>query len=523
MKELGSQIENPFFALESMKGAKELIEATKKIAKAVNKLLPDLHLLHYTEPQVTIVGGFVRDALSGGQPKDADVEIFGVTQDELVKILENLFGKNNVNKVGKSFGVIKVSLGKGLGLDVSIPRVDSRGDGEKHKDIKAKDDPSLSIKEAQRRRDFTINALSMDVLSGAVMDSFGGVDDLKNKVLRLVDEETFKDDPLRVLRGVQFVARFGLTVEPKTFSFMKEMVTRGALDRLPAERILGEMEKLLTKSQHPSIGLELMRELGIIERHFPELNALIGCEQDQKHHPEGDVWVHTKLAVDKAAQLFDKRFPKPEKKSKEEYDEIRLVVMLGTLFHDIGKPPTTKRGEDGRIHSFGHETAGQSPAEAILKRLNVSNNVRDGVLRIIALHLYPNHQYKEFLKGKMNDKQYKKAVKKWFDKLIINKDKSFPWQAFLVTCEADYFSSGLQDKKPPFGPLKEITEIVGQEENFDKPVIRGFDILALWQEIKESERSGDSWVGEIIRVVKEEGIYDQKEALDRARELIEKL
>jgi len=523
MREISRQIENPFFALESMKGAKELIEATKKIAEAINKLLPDLRLRRYTEPQVTIVGGFVRDALFGGHPKDADVEIFGVPPDKLVKILENLFGKDNVNKVGKSFGVIKVSLGNGLDLDVSIPRIDSHGDGEGHKDIKAKGNPSLSTKEAQRRRDFTINALSMDVLSGAVMDSFGGVEDLNNKVLRLVDEETFKDDPLRVLRGVQFVARFGLTVEPKTLSFMKEMVARGALDRLPAERILGEMEKLLTKSEHPSIGLELMRELGIIERHFPELNAFIGCEQDPKYHPEGDVWVHTKLAIDKAAQLFDKRFPKPEKISKDEYKEIRLAVMLGTLFHDIGKPPTTKREEDGRIHSFGHEAAGQAPAEAILKRLNVSNNVRDGVLRIIALHSYPNDHYQEYSEKKMNEKQYKKAVKKCFDKLAISKDKSFPWQAFLVACEADYFSSGLQDKKPAFGPLKEITEIVGQEENFDKPVIQGRDVLLLWQEIKGSKRPGGPWVGEIVRVVREEGIYNSKEALARARELIENL
>jgi len=520
MKEFDRQIENPFFAREVMKECGGLIEAAKKIAEAVKDLSPDLRLRRYAEPQVTIVGGFVRDALRGDHPKDADIEIFGVPPAKLLKILEKLFGEKSVNTVGKSFGVIKVALPDGLELDVSIPRVDSRGKGEGHKDIKVKGDASLPLKEAQRRRDFTINALSMDVESGAVIDSFDGLKDLQNGVLRLVDEETFKDDPLRVMRGVQFAARFGLTVEAKTFSFMKEMVANGALDHLPADRIRGEIEKLLTKSEKPSIGLELMRELGILERHFPELNNTIGCEQDPNHHSEGDVWTHTKLAVDRAASLFEERFPKPEEMSEAEYKEIRFSVMLGMLLHDSGKPPTTKRESDGKIHSYGHEAAGEILAKDVLCRLKVSGAVLDNVLRIVRLHRLPEDQYKEFFNEKVNEEDYRKTVKRFLNKLEIDQQKSFPWQAFLVVCEADYFSSSPKEDKAPYRPLAEMTRIISQFEKIKGPIIRGQDILDVWREVKGKERPGGAWVGEIIRVIKDEGHYDRTAVLARIKEII---
>jgi tRNA nucleotidyltransferase (CCA-adding enzyme) len=208
-----AEVENPYFARECFEDATEEIVAAQKIAREIAKLSPDLRLKKYTEPKVLIVGGFVRDALSGGRPKDLDLEVSGVPIDKLVKLLRKIFGPDKVNEVGKSFGVLKVSLGGGRELDVAIPRVDSKDrSGSGHKNIKAKGEPALSTKEAQRRRDFSINALGMEVLSGSVIDSFGGVEDLKNKVLRLVDKETFKDDPLRVLRGVQFAAPFGLVI-----------------------------------------------------------------------------------------------------------------------------------------------------------------------------------------------------------------------------------------------------------------------------------------------------------------------
>jgi tRNA nucleotidyltransferase (CCA-adding enzyme) len=503
-----------------MKEVNDLIIAAKKISEAVNNLPPDLSLSNSVRPRVMIVGGFVRDTLRGSNPKDADVEVFGVGSDKLVEVLQELFGSESVNEVGKSFGVIKVALPGGLELDVSIPRIDSRGVGAGHKDIEVKGDPNLSIIEAQRRRDFTINALSMDVLSGEIIDSFGGKEDLQKGILRLVDEKTFKDDPLRVMRGVQFVARFGLTVEPKTFSFMKEMVANGALDHLPAERICGEMEKLLTKSEKPSVGLELMRDLGILERHFPELNNMIGCEQDPFFHPEGDVWIHTKLVVDAAAMLFEKRFPCPSETAEGEYKKIKFSVMLGALLHDVGKLSVTKRGDDGKIHSFDHETAGIEPARAFLKRLNVSEEVLDVVLRIVRLHSLPGDQGELFFAGKMSEDQYKKATKRFLDRLQLDQNRSFPWQAFLVVCEADYFGCNPKKDKPPFRQLAEITRIISELKKPFGPVIQGQEVLTLWREIKGEDRPGGPWVGEITKIINEEGHYDPAEAMARVKEII---
>lgn len=512
-----SKIENPYFSREIMKEASVLIEATKKISQAINKLLPDLRLRRYAEPRVTIVGGFVRDSLIGGKPKDADVEVFGVPPAKLLKILENIFGEDCVKAdVGKSFGVIKVFLGKGMYLDVSLPRVDSRGKGEGHKDIKAKSDSSLPIKEAQRRRDFTINALNMGV-DGEIIDSWGGVEDLQNKVLRLVDEETFKQDPLRVLRGVQFVARFGLTVEPKTFSFMKEMVANGALDHLPADRIRDEIKKLLTKSEKPSVGLELIRELGILERHFPELNALIGCEQEPEWHPEGDVWTHTKLVVDKTVELLSKRFFKPEEMSEDEYKEIVFSVMLGSLAHDFGKPATAKVESDGRNHFFGHETEGENPARIFLSRINVSKKVLDNVIKLVKLHRKPERDYLLFNNNKITKEKYAGKIKALIDEL-----GGFPLSAFLVVCEADYFGKSVPEReKTKFAPTDEIFKIISEANITNKPLLQGCDVLSLWQEIKGEKKAGGVWVGSLLKRIKQEELADRQAALRRLRELIE--
>lgn len=513
-------MESPYFARELLAvQEKELIKGVQKLARAIAELEPNPDYPGVF-PQAVLVGGYVRDLICGLKPKDADMEVYGVAPAKFTKVLEKLFGKGRVNEVGKSFGVLKVALPDGLELDVSIPRVDSRGKGEGHKDIRAKSDPTLPMKEAQRRRDFTINALSMDVLTGAIFDCFGGEEDLRNGILRLVDEETFKDDPLRVLRGVQFAARFGLTVESKTFSFMKEMVAAGALDHLPADRLRGEVEKLLTKADRPSIGLELMRDLGVLERHFPELKAMIGCEQDPNHHSEGDVWIHTKLAVDAAATLFKKRFPKPEEMSEAEYQEIRFSVMLGTLLHDSGKPATTKREADGKIHSYGHEAAGAAPTKEVLRRLNVSEAVLGNVLRIVKLHRLPEDQSKEFLNGKASEEDYKKIVKRFLDKLQLDQNKSFPWPAFLVVCEADYLSSSPRADKPPFQVLVEMSRIISEFKKPVGPVIQGRDILALWREVKGEDRPGGPWIREITEVIKAEGHHDPEAARERAREII---
>src|SRR5690242_9794979 len=292
-----------------------------------------------------LVGGLVRDRLMGStEPaRDYDLEVYGLDGPALRSILER-FGR--VNAVGEAFTVYKVGE-----IDVSIPRRDSKT-GAGRRGFAVTGDPSMSVAEASRRRDFTINAMLCDPLTGDVIDPHGGQIDLRARRLRAVDPETFVEDSLRVLRGMQFAARFEFSIDPATVALCRRI----PLNDLPAERLWGEFEKLLLRSRRPSIGLRAGLDLGVIDALFPEFKALVGCPQEPAWHPEGDVWVHTLQAVDLAAALIaDLPMPK------------QVVVMLGTLCHDLGKPPTTKV-IDGRIRSLDHEAEGLPPTTRVLDR-----------------------------------------------------------------------------------------------------------------------------------------------------------
>jgi tRNA nucleotidyltransferase (CCA-adding enzyme) len=315
-----------------------------------------------------IVGGWVRDRLLERASKDIDVEVFGLPPGRLREMLAH-FGP--INAVGESFTVYKVG-----GIDVSLPRRDSKT-GPGHRGFSVDGDPSMTAAEAARRRDFTINAIALDPLTGEYIDPFDGRRDLDARILRAVDPRTFGDDSLRVLRAVQFAARFECELEPGT----RTLCERIPLDDLPAERIWGEIEKLLLQARRPSIGLRLAADLGVIRRLFPEVEAMIGCAQEPEWHPEGDVWVHTLMVVDEARSRIDG------------LDHPRQVtVMLGALCHDLGKPPTTAF-IDGRIRSMDHEQAGVAPSVRLLDTLNVHSiggfDVRRQVLGIVAHHLKP--------------------------------------------------------------------------------------------------------------------------------------
>ncbi|MGH9408413.1 MAG: CCA tRNA nucleotidyltransferase [Vicinamibacterales bacterium] len=320
-----------------------------------------------------IVGGWVRDRLMGHPSKDIDIEVFGVEAHHL-KTLLGAFG--SVNAVGESFTVYKVA-----GIDVSLPRRESKT-GRGHRGFTVSGDPRLPPVEAARRRDFTINAISWDPLTGAYEDPFDGRGDITRRRLRAVDERTFGDDSLRVLRAVQFAARFEFSVSEGTKTLCRSI----PLDDLPPERVWGEVEKLLLRAHRPSIGFALALELGIVERVFPELLPLLGCPQEPEWHPEGDVWVHTLLVIDQARKRIDGLdYPK------------QAAVMLGAVCHDLGKPATTAL-IDGRIRSMEHEEEGVAPAAALLDRLNVHSmqgcDVRREVLGIVANHLKPGMFFK---------------------------------------------------------------------------------------------------------------------------------
>ncbi|HEY2435203.1 MAG TPA: HD domain-containing protein [Vicinamibacterales bacterium] len=315
-----------------------------------------------------VVGGWVRDRLMGQPSKDVDLEVYGVAAEPLREILQQ-FG--SVNTVGESFTVYKIG-----DIDVSLPRRESKT-GRGHKGFTVSGDPAMRVEDAARRRDFTVNAIAWDPLNGEYLDPFDGRGDIARRRLRVVDPATFADDSLRVLRGIQFAARFGFTLDEEA----KALCRRIPLDDLPAERIWSEVEKLLLRAARPSIGLALALELGVVERLFPELDALVGCPQEPEWHPEGDVWVHTLLVIDQARARIDG------------LDHPRQVtVMLAAVCHDLGKPATTAL-VNGRIRSLEHEEQGVPPAAALLDRLNVHSmngfDVRREVLGIVANHLKP--------------------------------------------------------------------------------------------------------------------------------------
>ena len=312
-----------------------------------------------------VVGGFARDRLLGIESKDVDVEVYGVPFEKLKAILESL-GK--VDLVGESFAVFKLA-----DIDISIPRRDNKV-GKGHKGFAVSVDAEMSFAAAASRRDFTINALAFDPLTGEVLDEHGGLSDLKKKVLRAVDPATFGEDPLRVLRAAQLAARFDFEIEAKT----KKLCQKIDLKELSSARIGEEWKKLLLKSEKPSRGLELAVELKIIEKLHPELAALTATPQGEKWHPEGTVWEHTKLAVDFAAGIVRR-----DKLSEAEAQ----VLLFAALCHDMGKPLTTTV-ENGRIRSKGHDRLGADIAGKFLRNLNIPRQAIAKILPLIREHQF---------------------------------------------------------------------------------------------------------------------------------------
>jgi len=322
-----------------------------------------------------LVGGCVRDRVMSKPAKDWDLEVYGVESARLREILER-FGP--VNTVGEAFTVYKL----GRHLDVSIPRRE-RKSGKGHRAFVIEGEPAMSIEEATRRRDFTINAILLDPMTDELIDPFDGQKDINLRMLRAVSPDTFGEDSLRVLRAAQFASRLGFDIEPDTVALCKSI----DLSDLPAERVWGEIEKLLMKSERPSKGLAWLRDLGVIEKLFPEIECLISVPQDPVWHPEGDVFVHTQLVTDRAHELItDLEYPQ------------QVTVMLAALAHDFGKPATTEYLE-GHWRSRGHEEAGVGPTTSFLDRLNVHSidgyDVRGRVIALVREHLKPGEFYKK--------------------------------------------------------------------------------------------------------------------------------
>ncbi|MEM8866915.1 MAG: HD domain-containing protein [Verrucomicrobiota bacterium] len=327
-------------------------------------------LLQAAGGRALLVGGCVRDGLLSIETKDVDMEVYGLSADVVEKTLQPIF---QLDTVGRSFGVFII---KGCDIDLALPRRESRT-GPKHTDFKVEGDPEMSPAEAASRRDYTINAISFDPLNGELIDHYKGIDDLKSKCMRHVSE-AFGEDPLRVLRGMQFIARFDLEAAPETIALCRQL----SPEHLPAERLWEEWKKLLLKGTQLRKGLLFLQDCDWL-RYFPELEALVGCEQDPQWHPEGDVWVHTLHCLNAYAQ----------NRIGDEWED--LIVGLAVVCHDMGKPETTYTDETGRIRSPRHDIVGVPIARSFLERMTQQKKIFEEVLPLVEQHMRPLALYRD--------------------------------------------------------------------------------------------------------------------------------
>lgn len=299
-------------------------------------------------------GGFVRDSVLGRSSKDIDIEVHGLSAEQLSPIL-NFLG--SCTYYGGSFGIYSI---KGYGLEISLPME------------KAQPAPHIGTEAAAKRRDFTVNSMMRDILSGELIDHFGGEADIRAGIIRHTADDCFIQDPLRVFRAAQFSATLGFDIAEETLS-----LCRGAdVSALPKERVEAELKKALLKAEKPSRFFESLRAMEKLSPWFEELEALIGIEQNPVYHAEGDVWTHSMMVVDAAAKL------------RKEADDA-YTLMLSALCHDFGKAVCTEV-IDGKIHAYQHETKGQPLVESFMRRLTNEAKLIRNVVNLSFLHMKPN-------------------------------------------------------------------------------------------------------------------------------------
>ncbi|HEX8734197.1 MAG TPA: HD domain-containing protein [Pyrinomonadaceae bacterium] len=438
-----------------------------------------------------LVGGCVRDELMGIEPKDWDVEVYGIEPARLREILDS-FGR--VDAVGEAFTVYKI----GQDLDVALPRRE-RKVGRGHKGFVIEGDKDMTFAAAARRRDFTINAILKDALTGEIVDVYGGQKDIENKMLRVVAKETFAEDSLRVLRAAQFAARFEFDIEPETIEICRQI----DLTDLPKERIWGEFEKLLLQAAKPSIGLKWLYDLGVVEQLFPELKSLVGVPQQAEWHPEGDVDVHTLMVADEARKLIDD-LPYAKK----------VAVMLGALCHDFGKPPTTKFF-DGKWRSHGHDEAGVEPTLSFLDRLGIYTihgfDAREQIVQLVRYHLKPG----EFYKAQPGDGAFRRLARKVEPDLLYRVAKAdslgrnpewLPKEKWFKAEAQEWF-------------IEKVRELAVEKEA-PKPILLGRHLIELG--LKPSPKFGEI-LDAVYEMQLDGKITNPEDAVEEARKLIKEV
>ena len=408
-----------------------------------------------------LVGGCIRDELLDRSPKDFDIECFGISAADLQAALAEKF---ELDLVGISFGVIKL---KHLEIDVAMPRRETKL-GLGHRAFEMEYDPTLTIEEASARRDFTVNAIDTDPLTNEILDPWNGRADLRNRILRHVSPH-FTEDPLRVLRGMQFVARFDLDPAPETIEICRGMTPEG----LASERLFGEWAKLLTEGVKISKGLEFLRDVGWV-KYYPELERLIGCKQDPEWHPEGDVWNHTLYCLDAFAAERDRLAVGADED---------LVVGFAVLCHDFGKPACTSYDPvKKRIRSLGHDEEGVGPTLSFLRRLTNEERLLKEVPPLVRLHMRPFAMWR--------DKSSDGAIRRLAAK-VVRIDRLIRVAAAdamgIGSDRVNEGSSGAGDldqtlKDPNLEPLKwlaEQAERLRVADSAPKPIVQGRNLIAL--------------------------------------------
>lgn len=384
------------------------------------------------------VGGYVRDYLNNIVNKDIDIEIHGIE----VKTLENILDSVGTrNSIGESFGIYNLS---GYSLDIAMPRKEKlvlHG----HKDFEIMVDPYIGTYKASKRRDFTINSIMMNVLTGEIIDHHNGVSDLKKGIIRHIDDETFVEDPLRVLRACMFASRFKYTIDERTI----DLCSRMGLEYLTKERVFLELKKALLLSDKPSIFFDYLRKMNQLNYWFKEVYELIGVEQSPTYHAEGDVYNHTMMVLDEASKY-------------KQYSNLPLGFMLSALTHDFGKAICTKN-YDGKIRAYGHETLGLPLIETFLKRLTNEDKLIKYVLNLSYLHMKPN--------ALAHDNAKIKSTNKMFD------DSVDPLALIYLSMADNYGRKMSVDFTPYEIYLFERYEIY--KEYMSKPYVTGSDLIAL--------------------------------------------
>jgi putative nucleotidyltransferase with HDIG domain len=375
--------------------------------------------------QAYLVGGCVRDLLLGRKPKD-----FDVATDARPDRVTELFERSE--QVGAHFGIVLVRENTSQVEVATFRRDASYSDGRRPDRVSFEAGPQQDA----LRRDFTINALLLDPETNQVLDFVGGQEDLRRRVIRAIGDPDlrFGEDHLRLIRAVRFAARLGFQIEPETMAALRRL--HGLIATVSAERVRDELIRILTEGGARR-GFELLDETGLLGDILPEVAAMKGVEQPPEFHPEGDVWTHTLLLLEKL------RNP-------------TITLAMGALLHDVGKPPTFRVAD--RIRFDGHTEEGVALARGILGRLRFSNEQIEQIEALIAQHM----RFKDL--HKMRESTVKRFLRM----------ENFAEHLELQRIDCLSSNGNLENYKLALARLAEL----GQEELRPKPLLTGRDLIA---------------------------------------------